>query len=308
MRILTRVVLALLVAVAAWQARAADTYTQTRYPIVLVHGLLGFDKLFGVDYFYRIPAELQRSGAKVFVAQVSATNSNEARGEQLLAQVQQILALTGADKVNLIGHSQGGPTIRYVASVRPDLVASATSIGGVNDGSKVADAVRGVLPPGSVSEAIAAQAANALVALINLGSGGSGLPQNSHAALDALTTSGTRAFNAKYPEGLPKTACGNGDELVNGVHYYSWSGSQPVTNLLDPSDPALGLTSLVFAGEPKDGLVGACSSHLGRVIRDDYRMNHLDEVNQAFGLTDLFETDPVTLFRQHANRLQQVGL
>lgn len=25
-------------------------YTQTRYPIVLVHGLFGFDKLLGVDY------------------------------------------------------------------------------------------------------------------------------------------------------------------------------------------------------------------------------------------------------------------
>ena len=30
-------------------------YTQTRYPIVLVHGLFGFDKLLGVDYFYGIP-------------------------------------------------------------------------------------------------------------------------------------------------------------------------------------------------------------------------------------------------------------
>ena len=30
-------------------------YTQTRYPIVLVHGLFGFDKLLGVDCFYGIP-------------------------------------------------------------------------------------------------------------------------------------------------------------------------------------------------------------------------------------------------------------
>ncbi len=33
-------------------------YTQTRYPIVLVHGLFGFDKLLGVDYFYGIPQAL----------------------------------------------------------------------------------------------------------------------------------------------------------------------------------------------------------------------------------------------------------
>ncbi len=94
-------------------------YTQTRYPIVLVHGLFGFDKLLGVDYFYGIPQALTRDGAKVYVAQVSATQSSELRGEQLIKQVQQVLAITEAEKVNLIGHSHGGPTIRYVASVAP---------------------------------------------------------------------------------------------------------------------------------------------------------------------------------------------
>ena len=42
------------------------------------------------------------------------------------------LAATGAAKVNLIGHSHGGPTARYVASVRPDLVGSVSSVAGVN--------------------------------------------------------------------------------------------------------------------------------------------------------------------------------
>ncbi|MCY4798836.1 lipase, partial [Pseudomonas aeruginosa] len=57
-----------------------------------------------------------------------------------------------------------------------------------------------------------------------------------------------------------------------------------------------------------DGLVGTCSSHLGMVIRDNYRMNHLDEVNQVFGLTSLFETSPVSVYRQHANRLKNASL
>ena len=46
-----------------------------------VHGLFGFDSLFGVDYFYGIPAALRQDGA-----QVSAANSTEVRGEQLLTQ------------------------------------------------------------------------------------------------------------------------------------------------------------------------------------------------------------------------------
>jgi triacylglycerol lipase len=54
--------------------------------------------------------------------------------------------------------------------------------------------------------------------------------------------------------------------------------------------------------------VGRCSSHFGKVVRDDFSMNHLDEVNQLFGLTSIFETSPVSVFRSHANRLKNAGL
>ena len=200
-------------------AHAQSGYTQTRYPIVLVHGLFGFDSALGVDYFYGIPDALRQGGARVFVAQVSAANSTEVRGEQLLAQVKTILAVTGASKVNLVGHSHGGPTTRYVAGVAPGLVASVTSIGGVNRGSRVADILRGVAPAGSVSETVANGAASALVGLINLVSGGSGLPQMPTAALDSLTTAGLADFNRRFPQAVP-TGCGSGAELVNGVRYY----------------------------------------------------------------------------------------
>lgn len=45
---------------------------------------------------------------------MSAVESTEVRGEQLLQQLDEILALTGKDKVNLIGHSHDGPTIQYI--------------------------------------------------------------------------------------------------------------------------------------------------------------------------------------------------
>ena len=88
------------------QSALAAGYTQTKYPIVLVHGLFGFDRIGPVDYWYGIPSALRSDGAKVYVTQVSAANITEVRGEQLLTQVKQILAVTGATKVNLIGHSQ----------------------------------------------------------------------------------------------------------------------------------------------------------------------------------------------------------
>ncbi|UUZ62329.1 triacylglycerol lipase [Polaromonas sp. P1-6] len=286
-------------------AHAASSYAQTRYPIVLVHGIFGFDSFLGTDYFYGIPGALTQDGARVFVAQVSAANSHEVRGEQLLAQVKNILAITGASKVNIIGHSQGSPTARYVAGVAPGLVASVTSVGGVNKGSRVADIVRGVVPVGSIPEAVANSVAQAFAAFINLGSGGLGLAQMPVAALDALTTEGSLRFNQRFPQAIP-AGCGSGAELVNGVRYYSWAGTQPVTNLLDPLDGPIGLLSLAFS-EPNDGLVAACATRLGKHL-GDYRQNHLDEVNQVVGLRDWFSVDPVTLYRQHANRLKLLGL
>ena len=80
-----------------------------------------------------------------------------------------------------------------------------------------------------------------------------------------------------------------------------------LTNALDVSDAALALTSLVYP-EANDGLVGRCSSHLGTVIRDNYFQNHLDEVNQVLGLVSIFESNPPSIFRAHANRLKNAGL
>jgi triacylglycerol lipase len=286
---------------------SAAGYTQTRYPIVLVHGLLGWDSIGPFDYWFGITDALRRDGAQVYVAQVSAANSTEVRGEQLLSYVKQVLAATGAQKVNLIGHSHGGPTIRYVASVAPNLVASVTSVGGVNKGSAVADVIRGTVAPGTLSEAVLGSIVDGLAGTIAFLSGDSSA-QVSTAALDSLTTAGAAKFNAAHPEGVPTTACGEGAWQARGVYYFSWSGAQPFTNLLDPIDAPLSLVSLAFRGEKNDGLVGSCSSHLGRVIRDDYALNHLDEVNQVAGLVNLFETNPVTLYRQHANRLREMGL
>ncbi len=286
-------------------AHAASDYAKTRYPIVLVHGLFGFDSFLGVDYFYGIPGALSQDGARVFVAQVSAANSTEVRGEQLLAQVKNIMAITGAAKVNLIGHSHGGPTIRYVAGVAPQLVASVTSIGGVNKGARVADILRGVVPAGTLSETLVNNAAKAFVALINLGSGATSLPQMPTNALNSLTTAGSLDFNRRFPQALP-SGCGSGAELVSGVRYYSWTGILPLTNIADISDGALSIMSLVNSGA-NDGLVSACSSRLGKHL-GDYRQNHLDEVNQVVGLRDWFSVDPVTLYRQHANRLKLLGL
>lgn len=285
-----------------------STYTQTRHPIVLVHGLLGFDSLFGLyDYFYRIPAELEEDGATVYVVNVSSNNFSEVRGEQLIAELETIAALGGHDRFNLIGHSHGGPTIRYVASVRPDLVASVTSIGSPHTGSDVADGLRAAVQPGSGLEGLVAGLVDALGVFIEFLSGDSD-PQDSLGALASLSSEGAAIFNAAHPQGMPSTACGEGAQVVNGIRYYSFGGTGVLTNVLDVSDAFLGASSLFFGFEPNDGLVGRCSSHLGDVIRDDYFWNHLDEVNQVLALRSWFAPNPASVYRTHANRLKNAGL
>jgi len=282
-------------------------YTRTRYPIVLAHGLAGFDELFGVfEYWFGIPDALEDGGATVFVTDVSPFDSSQARGEQLIDQIEQIVAITGKPKVNLIGHSQGSLDVRYVAAVRPDLVASVTTVAGPHKGAALADYLRAHVQNGSFTEDVLAFFADSLGTVLNLLTGHSN-PQDAVAALDQLTSAGTASFNAAYPQGVPTSACGSGSAVVNGIRYYSWSGTGVLTNALDVSDPALGLTSLVYP-EANDGLVGRCSSHLGTVIRDNYFQNHLDEVNQVVGLVSIFESSPQSIFRAHANRLKNAGL
>jgi triacylglycerol lipase len=282
-----------------WNSKPAD-YADTRYPVVLVHGMFGFDSIVGVDYWYGIAEDLRKNGADVYTTQVPALDSTIARGEALLPQVEAIAAVHG--KVNLIGHSHGGPTARYIATVRPDLVASVTSVGSPHTGSPVADLIYN-----SPAEGLAVTLGNALGTLIDALSGG-GYNQDVRSSLQSLTTQGSAEFNNFAPAGMPASACGEGAYSANGIRFYSWGGTGVLTNALDLSDALLGTTGLAFGFSKNDGLVGRCSNHFGQVIRDNYFMNHLDEVNQLLGLHSLFETDPKAVFKQHANRLKNAGL
>ena len=285
----------------------ADDYTKTRHPLVLVHGLFGFDAVGPFEYWYGVAPGLSAGGATVYTSQVSAANSTEVRGEQLLAELKRLQALHGHARFNLVGHSHGGPTARYVASVAPDLVASVTTIGSPHAGSRVADDLSKALDA-TGSSAWAGAVIDAFAALISRLSGSPELPQSSLAAMNSLTTAGMTSFNARFPAGQPAGPCGQGPELVAGVRYFSMGGTSVLTHALDPSDALLGLASLRFGDVPNDGLVDRCSSHWGTVLRDDYPWNHADQINHAFGLRGFFAPDPIAVHRAHANRLKNLGL
>lgn len=301
--------------------------TATQYPVVLAHGLGGFNTLFGVlDYFNGIPQALMQGGSEVYVTKTSAIHDAEYRGEQLLQQVQIITAITGKEKVNLIGHSLGGIDIRYVAEVAPDQVASVTAVASPEQGSKMADWLLNLITESSAKSGYPEGEYNllgrALISyhqllgkFLDLGSGISIKQlqqQDSVKAVTGLTTTYmTEYYNDKYPAAVPNEYCGQPPKefVVNGIPYYSFSGVGTFTNILDFSDYALALTALTFdKNDPNDGLVSACSSRLGYVIRDNYKMNHLDSTNQFLGLVAWGEVDPISVYRSQVNRLKNQGL
>ncbi|HEY0288014.1 MAG TPA: triacylglycerol lipase [Pseudomonas sp.] len=291
------------------------TEVTTKYPILLVHGLFGFDRIGNFDMFYGIEDALENAGCRTYVPALSGAHNNETRGEQLLAQIERFLKRTGFTRVNLFGHSQGALTSRYAAAKRPDLIASVTSISGPNHGSEVADRLRLAFEPGALPETIAAALTKGFSQFLALISSNATLPQDPIEALDALTTAGVAKFNNKYPQGLPPNWGDEGPEWVNGVGYYSWSGCITDTllgegkNGLDPLHLACRSYALLFDREKdfNDGLVGRFSSHLGNVIRSDYPMDHVDTINQTASLVRK-NVDPIKLYIEHAVRLSNKGL
>ena len=289
-----------------------SSYAKTKYPLVFAHGMGGWiragtDEL-GVDYWYQILPDLARNGANAWATRVSPFNSSEVRGEQLLQQVDEILAITGASKVNLLGHSHGEHSIAYVSNIAPAKVASATAISSPLKGSPVADLI--ISAQGTPLE-------QPLVSLINFGSQAivwaqqqdpNSLPHDALAAGISLSQAGSKTFAQKYTLGMPKSACGEGASIENGIYFYSFSGNSTLTNILDP-DSVLAATGLLMqAPNDNDGLVSRCSAKYGKTIRDNYNWNHLDVINQFFALRSVFSPDPVDVYRQHANRLKLQGL
>ncbi|MBP8184489.1 MAG: triacylglycerol lipase [Pseudomonas sp.] len=294
-------------------SQAATTQAQTKHPIVLVPGIFAFDSIASIDYWYKIPAALQSQGATVYVPKINAFDSSVKRGEALIAQLDNIRASSAGkiSKFNLMGHSQGGITVRYVMNTRPDLVASVTTMHTPHKGTPIADLVTGVAPASSLQGVAFTAFANAVGDIVNLLSNNKKSPADVRAMLAEFNAPGAAANNQRYPIGIPTSACGSGAETAsiagNSIRMYSWSGTAPLTNVLDASDVLFGISRFAF-NEANDGVTGKCSSHFGKVLKDDYFMNHLDVTNQIFGAVSLFETNPKTLFQSHASRLKSLSL
>lgn len=211
-----------------------SNYAKTKYPIVFVHGFgLGFNRIgtdrVGLDYWYQIPQDLARHGSRVFAAELSAVSSNEIRGEQLLQQIDEVLAITGKTKVNLIGHSQGVPTIQYVGATASPKVASLTAIAGAMQGTPIFERASQLPLLDPLIHAVSQILGHTLNVLT-----GNRYPVSAEDALSALNPTDMITFNQKYgSSATPKDCKSQGDHrTANGIYHYSWMGNRQVTHVL----------------------------------------------------------------------------
>lgn len=104
--------------------RGDSTVCVPKLPVVLLHGLLGFDYLFqregpgAVQYFHRVQQTLEQQGVQVFVTDVSLAATSEKRAEQIAEQ----LCLDGPGVGAAPAHQQIDNGRRQLAHSRPGTV------------------------------------------------------------------------------------------------------------------------------------------------------------------------------------------
>lgn len=270
---------------------SSSTGTESRgpYPIVLAHGFFGFEDFAGagfVDYYWGVREDLAEHGeGEVFTPAVDPFNDSTTRGLQLLAAVEGVLETTGAEKVNLIGHSQGGLDARVVAHMRPDLVASVTTIATPHYGSPIADYAL-FIPGGNVVDVLVQLFGGPLWGAIDSNT-------SLAASMEQFSTDGIAAFNEAYPDApgvtyasiagrsdntLAQTECATDDAPP---FIGNWDG------IVDPIDPLFAASEAIVDGGllqsiPNDGLVRVEDARWGTFL-GCIPADHIDQIGHLFG-------------------------
>lgn len=128
--------------------RRDEQLCRTKYPLLFVHGVFFRDSRL-VNYWGRIPAELEANGAEVFYGEQQSAASVERSGAELAERIQTLVRSTGCEKVNIIAHSKGGLDARYAISQLgcDKYVASLTTINTPHHGCLFAEYLLNSAPP-----------------------------------------------------------------------------------------------------------------------------------------------------------------
>lgn len=131
--------------------REENQICRTKYPILLVHGIFFRDWQL-LNYWGRVPASLKRNGAQFYYGGQQSATTVAKSAEELRGRIEEVLAQTGAEKVNIIAHSKGGLDSRYAISClgMDEHVATLTTINTPHLGCDMVDMLLEKLPQGFV--------------------------------------------------------------------------------------------------------------------------------------------------------------
>ncbi|MBX7190652.1 MAG: alpha/beta fold hydrolase [Sandaracinaceae bacterium] len=263
------------------------------YPIVFAHGFFGFEDFAGIDfvtYYYGVRADLAAHGeSQVFTPAVDPFNDSETRGRALLAHIENVIAETGHARVNIIAHSQGGLDARVAANLRPDLIASITTISTPHEGTPVSDVILRIVSDERLQDLVDAVVRLVAAPLWDA----AGAETSVFAPLRLFSRDGIAAFEAMHP-----------DEPT--VQYFSIAGRSDralaaslcrvsdrpdflrrYDDVTDPVDILLSVPEAIIDNDvldptPNDGLVPVESARRGRFL-GCIPADHLDEIGQLLG-------------------------
>jgi len=133
--------------------RASSHICDTKYPLLLVHGVFFRDFKY-LNYWGRIPAALEKNGARIYYGNHQSALSVAGSAAELTARIKEIVSETGCEKVNIIAHSKGGLDCRYAIAFldAAPYIASLTTVNTPHRGCEFADYLLSKLPKKAVSE------------------------------------------------------------------------------------------------------------------------------------------------------------
>jgi len=268
-------------------SRAKQFKCDTRYPIVLAHGFAANPGMLGIiDYWYDVEEKLRAEGATVYTTKVNSMDSTVNKAIEFRKQVLQILIISGAEKVNIIGHSHGGIYARYAISNLglggdSDLnikskVATLTSVDSPHRGSSGPDIVV-ELCNGPAGEKILGDVLDLIYGNLL----GDSNPNSAQNCYDMQTDYMKNIFNKETLD-------------VPEVYYQSWTGRIKyisVSNIW----AALLWPAIAMREGANDGAVSVYSAKWGNfrgVLTGAWWSNgvdHIKVIGQPFGITPGFD-------------------
>lgn len=234
-------------------------------PVVLVHGLFGFDKV-GVPgaklhYFRGIVEHLASLGCHAHTVRLPPAASVPERAQILADKIAEL----GHPRVDIIAHSLGGLDARYAVAKLglAERVRALVTIGTPHRGSPIADLYIDKGPLGLARKAVAAL----------------GVPLT---AIDWLSSEALERFNKDVPD-------------VPGVRYASVVGG-----IREPSTPvALAIAPahayLRRVAGPNDGLVPMSSQYWGETLAE-IEADHFEQVGWRLGMRQTFDAHAMYAF------------